>query len=145
MKTSPGNSAHPAGTARHGLPRPGVTPGGRPLHHLPPSAARVAPSPLCTGMERAGSAPKGMLRWDGGGASPRRAEAGQGVARGSPGTGGPQAGHPPPLRGAAAGAAPAPCCWPGMTEGHRTPLGPRELTCPAGAGPQRRRKSPARN
>lgn len=59
MKTSPGNSAHPSGTARRGLPRSGTVPGVSPLHRRPPSAARIAPQLSATGQTRQLSSPGG--------------------------------------------------------------------------------------
>lgn len=147
MKTSPGNSAHPSGAARRGLPRSGTVPGVSPLHRRPPSAARVAPQLSATGQTRQLSSPGGRCCGGGAVGHPREV-AGTGSAGGcrrcgKPRRGGPQAGHPPGA--AAAGAAPAPCCQPGMPRDHRPLLCHGELTCPAGPGPGQQRKSPARN
>lgn len=55
-------------------------------------------------------------------------------AAGSPSAGVSGQGIPPTVLPAGT----APRCQPGMTEGSRTLRFPRELTCPAGAGPGRR-------
>lgn len=128
MKTSPGNSARPAGAVRRGTGCHDLAPCrgyGPSITFVPRPPSRVAPSPLCTGMERDGSAGRAPPRWDGGGAFPQQAEAGQGPARGtgSPGAGVRRQGIPYSVL--PVGAAPAPWYWPGDGRGPPDPALPQ--------------------